>query len=96
MVKHIVMFKLKETLSKEEKLVVMNDSSNEIVSVRFFDGTPVEPSLYRILHEGKVLEFSNEFLRKYVSQESVELFVIGKEGRDVPIRIDNYRQDNLQ
>ena len=25
MVKHIVMFKLKETLSKEEKLVVMND-----------------------------------------------------------------------
>jgi len=78
------------------QLVVMNDSSNEIVSVRFFDGTPVEPSLYRILHEGKVLEFSNEFLRKYVSQESVELFVIGKEGRDVPIRIDNYRQDNLQ
>ena len=25
MVKHIVMFKLKETLSAEEKLVVMND-----------------------------------------------------------------------
>jgi len=76
--------------------VVANDSSNEITSVQFHNRTQVDPSLYRILYEGKVLEFSNEFLQKYVSQESVALFVRGRDGSEVPIRIDNCRQDNLQ
>ena len=46
MVKHIVMFKLKETLSKEEKMVVMNDFKAAI------EALPAEISVIRKVFVG--------------------------------------------
>ena len=46
MVKHIVMFKLKETLSKEEKMVVMNDFKTAI------EALPAEISVIRKVFVG--------------------------------------------
>ena len=42
MVKHIVLFKLKETLSQEEKLKVMNDFKAAIEALNSFTGRKIE------------------------------------------------------
>ncbi len=76
--------------------VVMNESSNEIVSLLHQDRTPVDSSLYRVTHGGRGIEFSNELLSQYGDREFVEFYVMGMDGTDMKVRIENYIQDNLQ
>lgn len=76
--------------------VVMNESSNEIVSLLHQDRTPVDSSLYRVTHGGRGIEFSNVLLSQYGDREFVEFYVMGMDGTDMKVRIENYIQDNLQ
>lgn len=66
---------------------IKNDSSNEIASLLYNDRTPVEKSLYRILYDGRALEFSNQLLSQYPDKDEVVFFVIGKDGSEVAVRI---------
>ena len=75
---------------------VMNESSNEIVSLLYQDRTPVDSSLYRITHGGRGIEFTNELLSQYRERESVEFYVVGMDGTDMKVQIQNCVQDNLQ
>ncbi len=68
---------------------VTNDSSNEIVSLLFSDRTPVENSQYRILFDGRVLEFSNELLKQCYNRDSVNFIVVGKDGSEIVMIINN-------
>ncbi len=76
--------------------VVMNESSNEIVSLLHQDRTPVDSSLYRVTHGGRGIEFTNELLSQYRERESVEFYVVGMDGTDMKVQIQNCVQDNLQ
>jgi len=76
--------------------VMMNESTNEIISLLHQDRTPVDSSLYRVTHGGRGIEFSNELLSQYGDREFVEFYVMGMDGTDMKVRIENYIQDKLQ
>ena len=76
--------------------VVLNESANEIVSLLYQDRTPVEASLYRIIHGGRAIEFSNELLCQLRNEEVGVFYVIGKDGTDMKIRIENHISDVLE
>lgn len=70
-----------------------NDSSNEIVSLRYDDGTEVEESLYQILYDGRVIGLSNHLLSQYQDKMEVIFFVVGKDESEVAIKISNCCQE---
>lgn len=69
--------------------VVENNSANIITELKDIYGTPIDPSLYTILHDGKVLEISNELLQQARGRD-INLSVVGKDGSVVNVRIENY------
>jgi len=74
--------------------VMLNESPNEIISLLHQDRTPVDSSLYRITHGGRGIEFSNELLSQYADREVTVFYVVGKDGTDMKVRIENYIQDD--
>ena len=71
------------------QVVVRNDSAKTITGVCGRYGEVIDSSMYTILHEGKVLEFSKEFLEQARGRD-VHLSVVGNDGSSVYVRIDNY------
>ena len=76
------------TADKVPQVIVKNDSYNKIDSLLYRDRTPVASSMYRILYDGKVLVFTEEFMCQYAEGDSVELFVVDTGGMYIPVRID--------
>lgn len=75
-------------------IVLKNDSFNEIVTVTEMDEKSIDESLFQILEEGRVLQFSNEFFTQYMEKEMPIFKVWGRDGSSVNIQINYIRHEN--
>ena len=69
-------------------IAVRNDSAKTIAGLVDAKRSVVNPSLYKVLYDGQVLEFSNELLRQYSSKEN-DFWISATDGTWLNVRINN-------
>ena len=71
-------------LDGREKIhfVVRNDSYNKIASIHDYDGYELDPSLYRIIQDGRAIEISKELVASMSKGEEWSYCLVGNDGRE--------------
>lgn len=75
-------------------VVVKNDSSKEIASLQLTNGSEVDPSMYQVLHDGRVMEISSELLSSFRSGGLLNYDVVCKDGSSLTICINGVSNSN--
>ena len=61
---------------------VRNDSYNRIVALYNSDGEKVDPSLYRLVQDQKMIEISGELIKELGEGEEWFYYIVGSDGRE--------------
>lgn len=68
--------------------ILRNDSKCKITGLETYWHTEVEPDFYKILYEGKAIEFSGELLQQYVETGFAEFYILLDDGTKEKLRIE--------
>lgn len=75
-------------------LVVKNESGSSLTEVLTKEGQPVDPELYRVRENGRIIELSDAFLRTCCKEEDTLFFVTDAENRRTDFIV--YNKENRE
>lgn len=75
-------------------LVLKNDSNKELATLQLENGSEVDPSMYQVLHGGRVMEISGELLSSFRSGGLLNYEVVCKDGSRQTICINGVLGSN--